>query len=233
MKHSALFLFSILVSGSAWAGCFMDHLHEALELNAHRKPLYSSLSRGASEKVSEGLMAMERSMLWWNNHLASYESWAAPYEKEGIAILCDSYVSMSSVSSFAESFVGGPPPVAATVSPRKVVKVLDLTTKATLGNWQGLKTSALAQIEALGDTRLNCLSRHFLESIARIAAFAPVHEAQARKAGLSNPTWIHRRMILGHLYYMSQVIRLDEAARPLQLKGLPILCQDIPLIHVP
>lgn len=234
MKQTALFLFALLSTGSALAaGCFTEHLDEAMALNHARKPLYAALTAGASVTISDDLIGMERNMSFYGRWLAPYEKWAAPFEAAGIRIICDSYVPMNTAPAFSSRYAQGAPRAESAPSASDAVNTLAFLPRVLRNDFAGVKALALEQIEAAGDPRLNCLSRHFLESIGRIAALAPVHAAQARRAGLSDPTWIHRRMILGHLSYTNRAVRLDAAARPLQLQGVPILCQDIPAIPIP
>jgi hypothetical protein len=91
-----------------------------------------------------------------------------------------------------------------------------------------------AGIQELADEpQFNCLTRHFLESIARAAALAPKQNALAR-AKLGVPSLeISRQFILSHLAVLKIARQIDAMAAPLQSAGVPIVCQDVPPIPVP
>src|SRR4051812_25720307 len=74
--------------------CFSRHLNEAIELNKERKPLYSELSGGASEVISQRLIFFENLAYW----PARFMDWqASSYQEAGIGVLCDEFISMSKV----------------------------------------------------------------------------------------------------------------------------------------
>lgn len=213
--------------------CFKAHLTEARDLNQKRRPLYARASQGRSQSVSKALIQMEEQMLFFSSLLMNFDRMSRPYLEKGISITCDAYVPMSKTPKFLFQDPRGPlSPAEREAAPRakEVIKMkrleaafdqsLDLFAREL--DWQ------IHQLEK--EPRLNCLSRHFLESMARIARLAPLHETAAKKAGLESPTFIHRRMIRGHLLFMKTAISIDEEAKALQVEGLPIICRDVPPI---
>ncbi|MBI5203189.1 MAG: hypothetical protein HY925_16480 [Elusimicrobia bacterium] len=75
-----------------------------------------------------------------------------------------------------------------------------------------------------------CMTRHILESVRRAARLAPLHDTASRAKGLESPYGVSRQFIKTQLLSLSQAWTLDEWAVPVQAKGVPILCRDVPPI---
>lgn len=76
----------------------------------------------------------------------------------------------------------------------------------------------------------HCLVRHFLESIRRSANYAPFHIREAQNLNIASPKKLIKRFIKLHLFAFKDAEAIDHLAYPLQAKGLPIICQDVPVI---
>lgn len=238
--NSAVFLMSIFISifnslPSSAAGCLRTHLREAVAINQTRMPIYDRLSGGASRSISEGLIAMEKSMLFVSYFAANYDRWSEPFDKVGIPVVCEAYVSMSETPMLSPEFGPSAPP-----SLRKADLARNRGVKERM--WAAYESKNAALVAAVGrdivfelaaEKKVNCLTRHFVESAARIAALVPDQARRAYAAGISSPEWLSWKMIHGHLLLLDQAFDLDEAALPLQQKGIPILCQDVPHIPIP
>nr|MBA2571563.1 hypothetical protein [Gemmatimonadota bacterium] len=73
------------------SGAFETHLREAIALNRERLPLYAQLTDGASLPISRRLIRAELLAL----PLARYfDRRAQPYERAGIPLLSEAFVSM-------------------------------------------------------------------------------------------------------------------------------------------
>ncbi len=90
-------------------------------------------------------------------------------------------------------------------------------------NYQELLVQAEKELKRLEETpSYFCVTRHFLESIARASYYAQNYNQEQR--------------VISNLYIKMQIFGmraasvLDEKAAPLQEKGIAILCQDIPKI---
>ncbi len=83
------------------------------------------------------------------------------------------------------------------------------------------------------EPRLNCLMRHTFESIARVAALAPGHLQASRSLELPSTEDLSMSLLESHFYMINQMNSLDKLALPIQISGVPILCQDVPPIPVP
>lgn len=234
----ALLLFSILLlSPVGQAGlrdirpCLSQHNYEALQLNQLRKPLYAGLSSGQSQVVSDKLIWMERKL---SLVVPFADAWAAPYQAAGIPILCQDFISMDETPLFTASNPEGKDSLhnfrPADVSQIKI-RLLELL-KAK--NYEQLAEYADSQIQDLHRTpRYNCMVRHILESIRRMAALTPVHAKKAKAAGKLSTEFLSATILRSHIYILSESAEIDRLAAPLQAQGLLIVCQDVPYIPWP
>ncbi len=79
--------------------CTREHLEEAITLNNERQPLYAALSNNQSIAISSALIEIEHKLLRMAilSDVVSYF-----YQKAGVPLLCDEYVSMSLTPKFSE-----------------------------------------------------------------------------------------------------------------------------------
>ena len=75
------------------------------------------------------------------------------------------------------------------------------------------------------------MTRHLLQSLARMAHLAPQYVAMATDAGLPSPARISARVMRLHLCALAAGQRVDRRAAPLQVAGVAIVQQDVP--HIP
>lgn len=207
---------------------FERHIREAIELNRRRAPLYAAASQGASRPISRGLVRAERVLLPFARWL---DRRALRYDRAGTPILDDLFVSMSTVPEFSARVPAYPPP---RLSPD--LRALRRSLRGRVSGIPDAEVTAALQREIdrlAAEPHYWCMLRHLLESLRRIAAFAPHHEAEARAAGLPSPLWIHRLLFRGHIAVLGAALRLDRRALPLQQRGIPILCRDLPPIPPP
>lgn len=208
----------------ARAGCFEDHVREAIALNTSRLPVYAAMSGGATTGLSERLIALEKGTLLVAR---GFDSSAEPYQRAGIDVMCAEFVSMA----------GAGAPVA--VPPAEVPTGLDAALERVERDPRLADTDDLAAVEAAAeelltglaaDPRFGCMTRHLLESVRRAAGLAPRHEAAARAAGFRfrSPARISRSFVVLQIEALPLGVALDREAAPLQARGIPILCADLP-----
>jgi hypothetical protein len=230
IRFATTFLILVLVSGNVGASCFESHLVEAMDLNKKRRPMYAALSGGESLRITDGLLALESKMLAISSTVVNYDRMAKPFEERGIRVTCDSFIPMSQTPAFRGHW-GLPDPSIHKLPSLKIQARLWLA--LAQGSREFVKESKEILEELSVEPRIYCLTRHFIESSARIAALIPIHMDEARRAGLASPAPIHRQMIRGHLYLLQSAINLDRRALPLQKQGLAIICGDVPPIPIP
>jgi hypothetical protein len=217
-----------LLTASLVTGCFQAHLNEALEVNRSRLMGYAKLSLGRSIPISLELMAAEK--------LALLPAWeldreALPYQKNGVALLCDEFVPMSQASAAPHS--KGPPetPPAPSelASARRVARRIRLAGETS--GMEGVERESRAVLDELARTpRYQCLTRHLVESVARAARLALVHDDRALGLGLPSSLSVSERFIRLQLLSLPAFAAIDREAIPLQAEGIPILCSDVPPI---
>ena len=208
-------------------GPFEHHLREAIALNRERAPRYAALSAGASRPISRGLIAAEYLLLpvarWFDGR-------AAPYHRAGIPLLEDLFVPMERAPAFGsihlESDDG---PRASGVRPVAMRRRVSRAYREA--EFAGAASALAEELSALSAApHTDCLVRHLLESALRLATLAPHHVARCAEQGLPSPAPLLARLLRMHLWGFTSAAVLDRRARPLQLRGIPILAQDLPPI---
>lgn len=215
--------------------CFREHIHEAIQLNEIRKPLYSHLSNGASAGVSTQLIWMERASLLLGKVSPShrFDVRDKPYRDAGMSILCADLVSMRETPAFAERHVDSLPQAHVYALHSTATVKDELSVALDRRGFEGLAETAALHVQRLGDKRTNCLVRHLLESVARVSTLAPGQILTARQKGLPSPEPLIRDLIDFHLTGVGIANRLDKGALTTQKMGIPFLCQDVPAIPHP
>lgn len=232
LNFISIVLLLSMLSIDGFANCFRDHMKEAIKINTERKQRYADLSQGKSLEISEKLISFEKLLLFFSYTFANFDYVSDRFEKYGVHITCDDYVSMSTVTVFNEFWPQGVPELSNYVdfnikaAKKKLYKAYfdneDL--KAVLDETLGL----LKRIEK--EPRFNCMVRHALESIAQISMMAPKQEEALSKVYQTGAMALAREMAYGHIFMLDTFHELDQMAAPLSAQGLPILCQDIPVI---
>lgn len=208
--------------------CFQDHLYDAIAQNHKRAPIYASLTHGDSALLSSAMISSERAAL-----VTAFEvdAAAAKFEEAGVFVVCDAFVSMRKTP---ELLAQGPEPFPKLKAFRPLK--LEAPTRIWRRQIQAKRFDQLANslrttIAALErEPRFNCMTRHTLESMLRIATQVPLQEGKAKNLGMSSPAPISARMLSLHLEALKIAHNLDRMAAPIQAKGLPIVCQDVPPI---
>jgi hypothetical protein len=208
------------------AGAFERHVSEAIELNLARAPLYAGVSGGASIPVSRRLVRSERMLLPLARWL---DARAAPYHQAGIPVLEDVFVSMAQVPGFAPWVPVQPALTAGPPSARAAGQTIGRAYRT--GGFAAAAAAASVELGMLADVHAHwCMYRHMLESALRISTVADRHTARAIELGLSSPLWISKLLLRLHLRGLGEAVRLDVLAYPVQRRGIPILCHDLPPI---
>lgn len=213
----------------AQTGCFEQHIREAMDLNRARRPLYSQITQGRSEKVSRTVIFEEALAL----PLARWLDWRArKFNKAGVKVLCDDFVSMELVPKFQPNI---PAPPLSTYKPVDVdAWVKEIRAADHARGFEGMAEVLEAKVSELSATpNYHCMLRHLLESLLRVSKMAPRYREAALKLGMDSPDAIERDFIRIHLLSLGQAASVDEMAAPLQAEGAAIVCQDVPPIAVP
>nr|BFD68228.1 hypothetical protein HAGR004_32500 [Bdellovibrio sp. HAGR004] len=211
--------------------CLSEHIREAMDLNQERKSLYARLSNGKSKIVSDKLIWMERKLVV---AVPFADAWAAPYQAAGIPILCQDFISMSETPKFQARHPDGKDSLHNYRRPDvegikdRLLELYKAKAYGTLAHF------ADAQIKELDQKpRYNCMVKHILESIRRMAALTPVHAAKSKALNKVSSEYLSRIVLRSHILLLQESAEIDAAAAPLQADALPIVCQDVPYIPWP
>jgi hypothetical protein len=207
---------------------FEHHLREAIALNRDRAPRYAALSGGASHPISYALIASEYLLLpvarWFDRR-------AAPYHEAGVPLLEDLFVPMASAPAFGSIRFIEVKTEGGALAPQPSAIRQRVAKAYRAGSFAGAAPALAAELDALRDAPLtDCLLRHLLESIHRLATIAPHHIERCGARGLPSPAPLLAQLFWMHLWGLAPAAALDRRARPLQLRGIPILAQDLPPI---
>lgn len=224
--------------------CLTKHLLDAIKLNQTRLPLYQKATNNLSTTpISLGLITMEVTML---PALLYLDLKAQKFHKKGIPLFCHEIVSMQKT-----------PPFLASIATNHLVENDDTQRNKNLINlntyhyfkeeilaqlkeknnfdrifWHKLETTLKKEIDDVntrGGEQYNCLYRHMLESMVRTAHFATSYEilnlsdAEQREMGK-----LSYRFFKLHLYAFGLSHYFDTLAYPIQQRGTPIICNDVP-----
>lgn len=209
-------------------------MRDAIKINRARQGTYARLTYGASWAISDRLITVEYLALAFTHIWRNFDGEAHPYQAKGINIVCDEFIDMKHTPQFRTQFENGSPLRESFVQldPQQIKRNLELSLKQ--GGFSGIYAEAKRNIELLqAEPRLNCLMRHTFESIARVAALAPIHIARAQSLGLPSPEGLSMSLLRSHFFLTHDMIDLDRLALPIQVSGVPLLCQDVPPIPVP
>jgi hypothetical protein len=101
----AIFATVFMTTLSAHAtDCFRDHLRKASALNRTRRPLYSTLSNGRSTWISNKLLFLEDLALLSSHLNNDFDDKDQVYQKAGLEVLCEDFVSMDKSPPFQPRF---------------------------------------------------------------------------------------------------------------------------------
>jgi hypothetical protein len=217
------------LASSASRGCLSAHLEEAMVLNRERRPIYSALSNGGTEHISNLLIQYEQ-WVWRFLPITGIESAVKKFHQADIPILCADFE--STPNPHPATLQSNRPQISdfQPLGWKKAKKALLQSMRQ--GDFPATYTQALELIKSIDrEPRFNCMSRHALESIARISLLAPGYEKSATEMGLtSSPQTISKRLLMLLLKALWGAENLDRQAAPFQVQGIPILCHDLPMI---
>lgn len=211
--------------------CTREHLVEAIELNLARRQDYANLSNGQSLPISDALIDMEKRLLK-SALLADFVSFF--FQLWGIAFLCDEYVSMSKTPAFTPQSPKPWPQLSGYTSwnaDKAIETLTQLNEKKDFTKILEVSEQWLQDLNS--EKQFHCLTRHFLESVARAAVLAPRHNTIARERLFIPTLGLSAMFIKGHIDLLKEAEQLDRSAAPLQARGIAIICQDVPPIPIP
>lgn len=204
------------------------HLSEAIIYNKSVITRYAELSDEKSRPLSLSLIALENIS---KILVKKMEKEASLYRDNGIPLLCEELGDMQSLPTFKDLFPQSLWPVKyykydylqLSQNLKKLMKANKINESYQLIADDLLKLENFPYQE--------CLTRHFLESMARTLKLSQTHRDDAKNLGLADPLFIIKKFINIQRNALVLTNFLDRKAFPLQQAGIMIYCQDIPPIN--
>ncbi len=221
-------LFINFSSAFAHSQCFKKHISDAINLNETRKEIYAKYTHGKSLALSNKLIHFEKSMLFQSWFA---DAWSNYFHFKSIPVICNDLIDMKYTPKLPNELpLKEAPSAAAFININYKKMKLDLESALALGLDEVYATASFYIPKFLAEQRLNCMTRHFLESIA---VFSKNGEAYIQNADFFTKQQLRlflRQIIKSHISYLKTANELDQSAREFQIQGIPILCHDIPPI---
>lgn len=224
---TVLFLFFLVSQALGYSKCMTKHVQDAMILNHQRMPIYAKASNNKSLKISKKLISFEESM---SLHNWFADRWAAYFHSKNIPILCNDLVDMKLTPAMPAEL-----PLKDNPDPTSFVQlnIKDLQLELRKSLAIDLSTVQMVAKKYLlilkHEPRLNCMTRHFLESIALFSKNGQIY--MKHENAQSQLRFFLKLTIKAHIKYLKIANELDTEALSLQTRGIPILCQDLP--HIP
>jgi hypothetical protein len=207
-------------------GPFEAHIREALHLNRQRARYYAAITNGASNVVFRRYIFSERAVL---PAAAWFDRRSAPYHAAGVPLLSSVFVSMGAV-----------PDLTGAIEPRHddgwspdVVRIVrNLRSAFRRGGFCKLAQASDECLQTLADRPWrDCMLRHQVESLRRVANVSPINVRHSISLGLASPEPLLNQLVRFHLQGVRLAPWLDKPALPLQVSGVAVLANDLP--HIP
>ncbi len=204
------------------------HLKDATKINRARALPYAKLTKGKSIALSYELITMENLAMIYANFL---DKKARPYVENGVQLFHADLVDMKLTPKFEGNFKNNEFP-----KERMAIDVKGLKRQWLLYlEDDQLEKLYLELVEILDEGRLsyknqNCLTRHFVESIARGLHNLESHQILAAQKKLPDPKKLSLKFIKLQINSLSWAYSLDKRAFPIQQENVPIFCNDVPPI---
>ena len=204
------------------------HLTDATKLNRERAFLYAKESKGLSLPLSYELIAMENLAVFVTHHM---DEKAKIYMKNGIGLFNDDLVDMKLTPKYQSTFQDNNSPkdrVSLDIKNIKAKWKHDLND----GHLNDIYMDAVILLEhgELKEVNQNCLTRHFVESIARSLLNHEGHREKSKLIGLEDPQPLLLSFLKTQIATLSWAYSLDKRAYTIQRKNIPLFCQDVPAI---
>lgn len=224
-----LVLWAFPILGEELNRCFYIHVQDAIELNRERRDLYSKETNGESEKISRYLIIWEKLI---RIKAKQYDRKAAPYQAQGIPFMCEDFIDMDETPEFIARTAQIPRGYMGKYKPNSKDIKRRLRSKLNLG-YDHLAKQLENEIERLKFNKsYDCLLRHLIESLLRTADLAPRYLSKLENKEKKKLDKLIKKYLRLQIFGIGQAIFIDKKARSLQAEGVPILCNDVPAVHL-
>jgi len=217
------YLFALLISLPAYSGYFTDHVKDSIVVNNKRKPIYSRMTEGRSDRALKKLIFLEKIMLPFS---ITYDLRASYYHRRGVPVFRDEFVPMISAPDF-DPDAPKPESEIKDIPWREYQQELKALIKAR--DREKLLLRSLEMIHEMENQKQYwCLTRHLIESVYRVAWFIPQRVDEARMKNVRSPEKLIWDVIDFHLIGFNYFPGIDLKAAPIQKDGVPMICSELP-----
>jgi len=203
---------------------FYYHIHEAIQVNLQRKPMYAAMSNEKTNRLSNCMIGFQYFLM----PIAKYFDWrASKFQKMQVPILENDFISMKKINAIEH------PVLRQNLAPSTT---FDLLLKRIKKYKKKAKKSSLLEICNLTDEELSFLEeqeyahfpmlQHIFESIGFISLNAL--EYSKKTGGMSEK--LSHQLIRLHLLFLKYALRFDKKAQRFFIKNIGIILNDIPTI---
>lgn len=224
-----ILLIVLILTASAHAhecdNAIKKHISEAIAHNKKVASVYARLTDGQSEKLSFTLINLEHVTKLF---VGPIEKEARLYHEHNIPVICEEIPSMEAMPAFQEKVSEELRPQTFYKYDRKSLtqSLIKLMDQNKFDEAYNLVADDLEKLESAPNQQ--CLTRHFLESIALTLKLRDRRQEESSRAGLPDPTPLIKKYIVLQSRALLLTTYLDKQAFPLQKDGLLIYCQDVP-----
>ena len=218
-----------LLTGFAQAGEMVTHMRDAIRINQARLPMYSEISQGESERISKALIRFEKVAI---PGAMTIDQLALPFQKKGIPIAQEEFISMELIPDFVEQHPDEPEPLDTFEPIDGWAMSKRLRAEYDKFGFAGVSRQAFMELAQIKGKTYHHLIRHMLDSIRRLCMLSPKHEKLAKSLGAGSTKRISWMILESHLITLIECARIDKLAAPLQARRIPIIRQDVPHIHL-
>ena len=221
-----LFLFILLISLGPYAQsrtCFSDHIKQSININQRNSKIYAKLTNGASHSIFKKLITGEKASL---KIASSIDKKAASYHEKNIDLFCQEFLDMhpSDISRIKKHSIKEDPLKLEYFS---FFSQINRAIKSR--DERKIRQKTLEALKELNQSpKYHCFARHLIESIYRFAFYMPIRKKQSLEKGMKDPTKLMIRVMKLQLLALPFAHHIDKQSAPIQKKGVPILCQELP-----
>ena len=146
--------------------------------------------------------------------------------------MCEDFIDMSETPQYIARTTQIPKGYLTKLKPKSKQIKRTLRSKLKLG-YLPLKKQLEIEIQKLSANKdYDCLLRHLLESLLRTADLAPRYLAKSSVTDRKKLDKLIYKYLRLQIFGIAQAIYIDKKARSLQATGVPILCNDVPAVHL-
>tara|TARA_R110002049_G_scaffold18017_2_gene69379 strand:- start:634 stop:1296 length:663 start_codon:yes stop_codon:yes gene_type:complete len=207
--------------------CAYDHIKEAMEINRSHRTLYKEGDKKSAVKIINRLIFLEKIMLPFSRKL---DRSTKKLVSAGFPMWCEDFVSMDNLPDFQIN--SDIPSTTYASLDKDTFNEITKSLKAYEFNHSSKLYSKIVFVldTKLNDHHYNCLTRHFLESIARSLKLSIERRPYITKEFERDFFKANKLMMKQMRLALIFVRGLDKRASNVQAQGTPVLCQEMPII---